>query len=572
MPRTWTEPWDGRSSRRMSRSNVDLPEPEAPTRKTNSPFSISRVQSSRAGRVWVGYSLVTLSNLITRRRPESGAGRAQVGHGRHRVYVRREVAPVRRDAARPGWNAPAAGGSACPSAGAGVADGVVCAADHEDAAEGQQPQGEHQRAGHVVAAGVRQLGAQDAGRRARRRAVRVGGRRAHRRRRRVRRRGRGRRAHRRDGDVVVVVVLGDGLGECEWVCDGDGDGVGECECVWLGDGLGGGRLGRARRRRGRRRRGRRLAGDRSLRPEGDRDRAALRDAERPVHVLVGTRRRPASAAGRWWCRRRPTRCPRQRRCTGAWPGTRRCCGRTAARCRSRRATGPGTSRPPGGCRTCAPPTSRRTPSFRSARAAGCRSRRRRPPTAASRSCRLPRRRPGPRPRRSRARSRAPRPHHPECAACGSCWELHCRPTSRAQASEGSVSPVAPHGRRHAKTARAGSDRSCRPWIRASPRRSLPGPPRAHPGRPRRRRSRPGTRAVPDRRGTPSERTTDRRRPVTIRLRDRCRLSRVRPVSPCLRQRIPASMKSSISPSSTAAVLPVSCSVRRSLTIWYGCRT
>ena len=39
-----------------------------------------------------------------------------------------------------------------------------------------------------------------------------------------------------------------------------------------------------------------------------------------------------------------------------------------------------------------------------------------------------------------------------------------------------------------------------------------------------------------------------------------------------RQRMPASMKSSISPSSTAWVLPVSNSVRRSLTIWYGLST
>lgn len=36
---------------------------------------------------------------------------------------------------------------------------------------------------------------------------------------------------------------------------------------------------------------------------------------------------------------------------------------------------------------------------------------------------------------------------------------------------------------------------------------------------------------------------------------------------CLRQRMPASRNSSISPSSTADGLPTSCSVRRSLTIW-----
>jgi hypothetical protein len=40
----------------------------------------------------------------------------------------------------------------------------------------------------------------------------------------------------------------------------------------------------------------------------------------------------------------------------------------------------------------------------------------------------------------------------------------------------------------------------------------------------------------------------------------------------VRQRMPASMKSSIAPSNTADVLPTSCSVRRSLTIWYGFRT
>ena len=38
------------------------------------------------------------------------------------------------------------------------------------------------------------------------------------------------------------------------------------------------------------------------------------------------------------------------------------------------------------------------------------------------------------------------------------------------------------------------------------------------------------------------------------------------------QRISASMKSSISPSITAVVFPVSMPVRRSLMFWYGCRT
>lgn len=43
-------------------------------------------------------------------------------------------------------------------------------------------------------------------------------------------------------------------------------------------------------------------------------------------------------------------------------------------------------------------------------------------------------------------------------------------------------------------------------------------------------------------------------------------------SVCLRQRMPASMNSSIWPSSTCEGLPSSCSVRRSFTSWYGCST
>src|SRR5690348_14322233 len=58
-------PSDGRSSRRISRRKVDLPEPDGPTRKTNSPFSTSRVTLSSAGRLWLGYVFVTLSKWIT---------------------------------------------------------------------------------------------------------------------------------------------------------------------------------------------------------------------------------------------------------------------------------------------------------------------------------------------------------------------------------------------------------------------------------------------------------------------------------------------------------------------------
>src|SRR5215831_3366203 len=55
----------GRSSRRISRRKVDLPEPDGPTRNTNSPFSTSRLTFSRAGRLWLVYVLVTLSKWIT---------------------------------------------------------------------------------------------------------------------------------------------------------------------------------------------------------------------------------------------------------------------------------------------------------------------------------------------------------------------------------------------------------------------------------------------------------------------------------------------------------------------------
>src|SRR5215468_1310271 len=64
-PATWIRPSVGRSSRRISRRKVDLPEPDGPTRKTNSPFSTSRLTFSRAGRLWLGYVLVTLSKWIT---------------------------------------------------------------------------------------------------------------------------------------------------------------------------------------------------------------------------------------------------------------------------------------------------------------------------------------------------------------------------------------------------------------------------------------------------------------------------------------------------------------------------
>src|SRR6202044_1420821 len=64
-PATWIRPSLGRSSFSTSRRNVDLPDPDGPTRKTNSPFSTSRVTFSSAGRLWLVYVLVTLSKWIT---------------------------------------------------------------------------------------------------------------------------------------------------------------------------------------------------------------------------------------------------------------------------------------------------------------------------------------------------------------------------------------------------------------------------------------------------------------------------------------------------------------------------
>jgi hypothetical protein len=48
LPATKICPLETSSSLRSSRMNVDLPEPEVPTMKTNSPFSMSTVTSSRA--------------------------------------------------------------------------------------------------------------------------------------------------------------------------------------------------------------------------------------------------------------------------------------------------------------------------------------------------------------------------------------------------------------------------------------------------------------------------------------------------------------------------------------------
>src|SRR5258705_2729125 len=57
-------PWVGVSSASSSRMNVDLPEPDGPIRKTNSPLSILTEMLSSAGRADDLYSFVTWSRVI----------------------------------------------------------------------------------------------------------------------------------------------------------------------------------------------------------------------------------------------------------------------------------------------------------------------------------------------------------------------------------------------------------------------------------------------------------------------------------------------------------------------------
>ncbi|BCB85010.1 hypothetical protein Psuf_023230 [Phytohabitans suffuscus] len=61
-PLTTTRPWLGVTSCSSSLMIVDLPEPEGPMKKTNSPFSIPTDTSSRDGRDAFGYVFVTCSS------------------------------------------------------------------------------------------------------------------------------------------------------------------------------------------------------------------------------------------------------------------------------------------------------------------------------------------------------------------------------------------------------------------------------------------------------------------------------------------------------------------------------
>lgn len=77
-PSTWMLPLVGFSSFRMRRRQLDLPEPDAPTRKTNSPRSTSRLMPFSAGRVVPEYCLDTCSNRIMTSRDYASSGASAV--------------------------------------------------------------------------------------------------------------------------------------------------------------------------------------------------------------------------------------------------------------------------------------------------------------------------------------------------------------------------------------------------------------------------------------------------------------------------------------------------------------
>src|SRR5262249_57287081 len=69
---TRTPPVVGASRANSSGMNVDLPEPDGPIRKTNSPLSILTLTSSSAGRADALYFLLTWSRVIITARQCSG--------------------------------------------------------------------------------------------------------------------------------------------------------------------------------------------------------------------------------------------------------------------------------------------------------------------------------------------------------------------------------------------------------------------------------------------------------------------------------------------------------------------
>ena len=78
---TWISPEVGASSAISSRMKVDLPEPDGPMRKTNSPLPILRSTLSSAGRVDALYCLVTWSRVIITARQSSPSAPRDYGVG-----------------------------------------------------------------------------------------------------------------------------------------------------------------------------------------------------------------------------------------------------------------------------------------------------------------------------------------------------------------------------------------------------------------------------------------------------------------------------------------------------------
>src|ERR1700757_2055892 len=77
----------GESIPNSSRMNVDLPEPDGPIRKTNSPLSILTLMSSNAGRADALYFLLTFSRVII-------TARQCTGEFRSLVTINQRVAPM----------------------------------------------------------------------------------------------------------------------------------------------------------------------------------------------------------------------------------------------------------------------------------------------------------------------------------------------------------------------------------------------------------------------------------------------------------------------------------------------
>src|SRR5579864_4105473 len=78
LPATQIRPFSGTSSLVRRRRNVDFPEPDGPTRKTNSPLAISTEQSRNATVVFL-YDLVTFSRRIMVRARRADVHRRTAG-------------------------------------------------------------------------------------------------------------------------------------------------------------------------------------------------------------------------------------------------------------------------------------------------------------------------------------------------------------------------------------------------------------------------------------------------------------------------------------------------------------